>query len=193
MFDQGVHWMWIHVMTMATLSSVEYNRPIIQGPKTTSKECHATYKRFFEDRIQHLDHVCYREVVFSNILAIWCQLWNVTIDVNQFSESHNEILLMLKLQYRPTRWVRLVEAMAITHFITGAHKCLINEYSNTRVGPFERLWGGKGWMPQSWLRRMRFCKKKLRKWKLMNWSELRMRLTWVDLHRSCWDRELLRD
>lgn len=25
----------------ATLSSVEYNLPIIQGPKTTSKECHA--------------------------------------------------------------------------------------------------------------------------------------------------------
>jgi hypothetical protein len=79
--------------------------------------------------------------LFSQIFLQYganCEIY-VTIDVNRFSESHNEILLMLKLQYRPTRWVRLVEAMAITHFITGAHKCLINEYSNTRVGPFERL------------------------------------------------------
>lgn len=29
--------------------------------------------------------------------------------------------------------------MAITHFITGAHECLINEVLNTRVGPFERF------------------------------------------------------
>ena len=63
----------------------------------------------------------------------------MTIDVNQFSESHHEFLLLLKLQYRPTRWVRLVEAMSITHFITGAHKCLINEFPNTRAGPFERF------------------------------------------------------
>ena len=121
------------------LSSVEYNWPIIQGPKTTFKECHATYKRFFEDHIQHLDHVCYRAVVFLNILATWCHLWNVTIDVNQFSESHHEFLMQLKLQYRPTRWVRLVKTMSITHFITGAHKCLINEFPNTRAGPFERF------------------------------------------------------
>ena len=38
-----------------------------------------------------------------------------------------------------TRWVRLVETMSITHFITGAHKCLINAFPNTRAGPFERF------------------------------------------------------
>lgn len=29
--------------------------------------------------------------------------------------------------------------MAINHFIAGAHKCLINEFPNTRAGPFERF------------------------------------------------------
>lgn len=29
--------------------------------------------------------------------------------------------------------------MAITHFIAGAHKCLINEFPYTRAGPFERF------------------------------------------------------
>lgn len=77
--------------------------------------------------------------VFANILSDWCSQWNVTLDVNQFCESHHEFLLLLKLQYRPTRWIRLVEAMAITHFIAGAQKCLINEFPNTRARPFERF------------------------------------------------------
>lgn len=61
------------------------------------------------------------------------------LNVNKFAESHYEFLLLLKLQYRPTRWIRMVEAMAITHFIVGAHKCLINEFDKTRAGPFERF------------------------------------------------------
>jgi hypothetical protein len=47
--------------------------------------------------------------------------------------------MLLKLQFRPARWLRLVEAMAITHFIEGAHPSLINEFPFTRVGPFERF------------------------------------------------------
>ena len=45
----------------------------------------------------------------------------------------------MKLQYRPTQWVQMVEAMAIAHFIAGAHRCLINEFPNTRAGPFEQF------------------------------------------------------
>lgn len=123
----------------ATLQSVEYNWPVIPGSKATAAQCQIAYRQFFEEHIQHLDPVCYRAAVFCNTLAEWCGQWNVTIDVNQFSESHHEFLLLLKLQYRPTRWVRLVEAMAITHFIAGAHRCLINEFPNTRAGPFERF------------------------------------------------------
>ena len=123
----------------ATLSSIEYNWPIIPGPKSNSGECAATYKQFFQNHVQHRDPVCYKASVFSNILANWCEQWHVTIDVNQFHESHHEFFLLLKLQYRPTRWVRLVEAMAISHFIAGAHKCLINEFPHTRAGPFERF------------------------------------------------------
>lgn len=63
----------------------------------------------------------------------------MTIDVDRYHESHHKFLLLLKLQYRPTRWVWMVEVMAITHFIAGAHKCLINEFLNTRAGPLERF------------------------------------------------------
>lgn len=121
---------------IATIASVEYNWPLIIGPKSTVAQCQATYKKFFQEHSHHCDPVYYSAVVFSNILADWCGQSNVTIDNNQFSESHHEFLLLLKLQYRPTRWVRLVEVMAISHFIVGAHKCLINEFPNTRAGPF---------------------------------------------------------
>lgn len=47
--------------------------------------------------------------------------------------------MLLKLQYRPTRWIRVVEAMAITHFIEGAHASLINEFSFTQAGPLDRF------------------------------------------------------
>lgn len=63
----------------------------------------------------------------------------MTIEVNQFHDSHHELLLLFKLQYRLIRWVRLVEAMAISHFNAGAHKCLINEFPHTRADPFERF------------------------------------------------------
>lgn len=53
----------------AKLSSIEYNWPIIQGPKATSKDCHLTYNRLFEEHIQHLDPMCYQAAVFSNVLA----------------------------------------------------------------------------------------------------------------------------
>lgn len=123
----------------ATLSSVEYNWPLIQGPKSTADECRATYKQFFQQHIHHRDPVCFRAAVFSNVLADWCGEWDVVIDVNRFHESHAEFLLLLKLRYRPTRWIRMVEVMSMTHFIAGAHKSLINEFPFTRMGPFERF------------------------------------------------------
>lgn len=47
--------------------------------------------------------------------------------------------MLLKLQYGPSGWVRLVEVMAITHFIAGVHTNLINEFPFTRTGSFVRF------------------------------------------------------
>ena len=62
----------------------------------------------------------------------------MTIHVNQFSKNQHKFLLFLKLQYRPTQWVTIVEAMAITHYIAWALECLINEFLHIRTCPFER-------------------------------------------------------
>lgn len=61
------------------------------------------------------------------------------IDVKQFHKNHHDFLLLFKLMYKPTRWNRMVEAMDITCFIAGAHKCMINEFPYTNAGPFERI------------------------------------------------------
>lgn len=49
----------------ATMSSNEYNWPLIQGPKSTPVECKATYHQFFQDHIHHRDPVCFRAAVFA--------------------------------------------------------------------------------------------------------------------------------
>ena len=84
-----------------------------------------------------IETLCYRVAIFANALSNWCGQWNMTIDINQYHESHHKFLLLLKLQYRPTWWVQMVEVMSITHFIFGAHKCLINEFPNMRARHLE--------------------------------------------------------
>lgn len=125
----------------ATIASVEYNWPQIQGAPgfNTPAQCKEAYQKFYEEHRNHKDPVCFRAAIFCAALADWCPRWNVAINVNIHHESRSEFWLLLKLQYRPSRWVRLVEAMAITHFIEGVHTSLINEFPFTRAGPFERF------------------------------------------------------
>lgn len=118
---------------------MKYNWPLIPSLKTIAEECKATYRQNFQAHVFHRDSICFRTNIFANVLLDWCGQWNVTIDVNRYYKNHHEFMLLLKLQYMPTRWMRLVDAMALTHFIAGAHKCLINEFLYTRAGPFEQF------------------------------------------------------
>lgn len=125
----------------STIASVEYNWPQIQGAPgfNTPAQCREAYQRFFDEHKAHKDPVCYRAAIFCAALADWCPRWNFAINVNVHNESKQEFLMLLKLQYRPSRWIRVVEAMALTHFIEGVHVSLINEFPFTRAGPFERF------------------------------------------------------
>lgn len=77
--------------------------------------------------------------MFCAVLADWCLWWNFAIQVNAHSESRHEFLMLLKLQYHPARWIRLVEAMVVSHFIKGTHTSLINEFPFTQACPFKRF------------------------------------------------------
>lgn len=124
---------------ITTLSSVEYNWPLIHGSMSTYVECKATYIKFFI-----LMFIIVILCVFVLPYLLMCLQIGVgggtsPSDVNQFHESHHAFLLLLKLQYWPTRWTRMVEAMAIAQFIARAHKCFINEILYTNASHFERL------------------------------------------------------
>ena len=57
---------------LATISSVEYNWPLIFGPKSNAEERQATYRQFFQDHVLHKDPVCFRAFVFANVFSDWC-------------------------------------------------------------------------------------------------------------------------
>jgi hypothetical protein len=61
-----------------------------------------------------------------------CSRFGVIINVNAWDTKQPEFILNLKLQYHNTRWVRMIEVMAITHFLYGAHAGFINELNGTK-------------------------------------------------------------
>lgn len=106
---------------------------------TSPTQCRDAYQRFYEEHQTHKDPICFGATVFCATLANWCPRWNFVININCHHELRIEFWMLLKLQYKPARWVRLVETMAITHFIESAHTSLINEFLFSRFGPFERF------------------------------------------------------
>lgn len=70
-----------------------------------------------------------------NCKLVWsmaCDNWREPI----FGESP-WILVAAKITVSTYEMVRLIETMAINHFIAWAHKCLINEFPHTRATIFE--------------------------------------------------------
>jgi hypothetical protein len=116
----------------ATIDSVEYNWPVIPGQFNTFTDCANAYQAFHEAHIHHTDPVCFRAAVFCDFLHFMCVNYQVVIDVNHFNIQRPEIHLLIKLQYQGARWQRVVEVMAITHFLFGPHLALVNEFTSTR-------------------------------------------------------------
>jgi hypothetical protein len=116
----------------ALIDSVEYNWPIIPGQFDTAANCTLAYQQFFQVHQGHTDPVCFRAVVFCKFLHYMCARFGVIINVNVWDPMQPEFILNLKLQYHNTRWVRMIEVMAMTHFLYGAHAGFINELNGTK-------------------------------------------------------------
>ena len=116
----------------ATIDSVEYNWPKIPGQFDTSTHCAEAYKKFWEMHKTHTDPVCYRAAIFCNFLVKMCEL-GVIINVNQFDSANPEFHLDVKLRYHLTRWKRMIELMAMTHFLYGSNGCFVNGFTTTKI------------------------------------------------------------
>ena len=116
----------------ATIDSQEYNWPIIEGRFDTSFKCTTAYTLFFETHKTHRDPVCFRAAIFAPFLAQICMSHHICINVNQYESSHPKFLINMKLRYLPTRHLRMVEIMCVTHFIYNGSLCFINKFRGGR-------------------------------------------------------------
>ena len=116
----------------ATIDSREYNWPIIEGKFDSPFECTRAYTLFFEMHNKHCDPVCFRAAVFAKFLAqIWLT-YHINIHVNKYDSHHPEFLVNLKLRYFPTRHIRMLKIMCMTHFIYSGLLCFINEFKGRK-------------------------------------------------------------
>ena len=122
----------------ATIDSREYNWPVIDGRFDTFSGCATAYMLFFETHKTHRDPVCFRATIFSRFLAQICMLHHICINVNKYESHHSEFLINMKMRYLPTRHLRMVELMCMTHFIYNGSLCFINEFRGGRKTAYDK-------------------------------------------------------
>jgi len=101
----------------AVIDAIEYNWPRIDGRFNTDLEYPNAYKNFHETYINHMDPVCFYTTIFCDFLHYMRINYKVVIDVNQFNIKRPKIYILVKLQYLSLRWQRVLEVMAIIHFL----------------------------------------------------------------------------
>jgi hypothetical protein len=116
----------------AKIDTIPYNWPQIPGLFSTFHDCIASYKTFFEIHKNHTDPVCFRAAIFCNVLAYLCMQYKLVVNVNHYDESKPEFHIWMKLQQKPARCIRILECMAITHFLNGPSSVFTLEFSNKR-------------------------------------------------------------
>ena len=122
----------------ATIDSWEYNWPIIEGRFDTPFECTTAYTLFFETHKIHRDLVCFRAAIFARFLALVCMTHHICINVNKYESKHPEFLINMKMRFLPTRHLRMLEIMCITHFIYSGSLCFINKFRGGRKKAYDK-------------------------------------------------------
>ena len=122
----------------ATIDSREYNWPIIEGRFDTPFECTTAYTLFFETHKTHRDPVCFRAAIFARFLALVCMTHCICINVNKYESKHPEFLINMKMRFLPTRHLRMLEIMCVTHFIYSGSLCFINEFREGRKKAYDK-------------------------------------------------------
>ena len=99
----------------------------------TIANCATAYQEFFCSHQDHTDPVCFRAAVFYKFLHYMCSRFGVVINVNVWNPMQPEFIMNLKQQYHNTRWVKMIEVMAMMHFLYGAHASFINQLNGMKV------------------------------------------------------------
>ena len=63
----------------------------------------------------------------------------ICINVNKYESKHPEFLINMKMRFLPTRHLRMLEIMCVTHFIYSGSLCFINEFRGGRKKAYD-IW-----------------------------------------------------
>ena len=82
--------------------------------------------------------MCFHAANFARFLALVYMTHRICINVNQYESRHPEFLINMKMRYLPTRHLRMLEIMCVTHFIYSGSLCFINEFQRGRKKAYDK-------------------------------------------------------
>ena len=120
------------------LDDVWYNFCLMEGEFDSPSNCAFWFKKFVEAHKFHRDPVCFRQAVFAAVCAYWCTQYNLQINPQVGVRYSQDCAIFLRLQYRPSREIRLLELMCLTNFLVKPHNLFgmdTAKQESTRRGP----------------------------------------------------------
>ena len=110
----------------------------MEGEFDSPSNCTFWFKKFVEAHKFHRDPVCFRQAVFATVYAYWCTQYNLQINPRVGARYSQDCAIFLRLQYRPSREICLLELMCLTNFLVRPHNLFdmdIAKQESTRRGP----------------------------------------------------------
>ena len=103
------------------LDDVWYNFCLMEEEFDSPSNCAFWFKKFVEAHKFHRDPMCFRQAVFAAVCAYWCTQYNLQINPEVGARFSQDCAIFLRLQYRRSREIRLLELMCLTNFLVKPH------------------------------------------------------------------------
>ena len=126
-----------HKLISTTRTSKSLSNCAFFKPHSPSN-CAFWFKKFAEAHRYHRDPVCFQRAIFAIVCAYWCTQYNLQINPQVGAHFSQDCAIFLRLQYRPSRKMRLLELMCLTNFLIRPHNLFDMDnikQESTRRGP----------------------------------------------------------
>ena len=110
----------------------------MDGVFDNPSNCAFWFKKFAEEHKTHRDPVCFRLAIFAAVCSYWCTQYNLHINPRVGARHSQDCAIFLRLRYRLSREIRLLELMCLTNFLVRPHNLFGTEslkQDDTRRGP----------------------------------------------------------
>jgi hypothetical protein len=104
------------------------NWPFVVGDFHFVERCYQAYDALQKEHYIHTDPICYQTSIYCRVLAKWCQMFNVCLNVNDPMVGGQEFPLITKIHHYLSRSFQLSELMRLLGFIQGAIESTYNDF-----------------------------------------------------------------